>query len=200
MRRRTACLLTLLLPLAPAAAQPVDRPFVVPQRDVDVAYQMPLPVPAHPGAAQAAITQRMRFSVAGARQRVDPPGNGTYMISDYAGGRLLVVEPVQRVATALPIPGGPIAAHGVRATGAYRRVGPQTIAGVPCTDWATRDDAGNESVVCLTGDGVLLRAMQAGHVLLQATQVSYALQPAALFLVPDGYRTQAPPAPAPAPP
>ncbi len=190
----------LLAAPAAASAQGVapapDRPLVVPQHDVDVSYAVA--DPAAPGAST--LVQRMRFSVAGERQRVDPPGNGTYMVTEYGTGRMIVVQPDRHLATILPAPGGPIALHGPPATGDYRRLGPTVVAGVACTDWATRDVAGRDSVVCLTADGVLLRAMQAGRVLVQATRVEEATQPAAVFAIPDGDRIQeAPPPAAPAP-
>ena len=172
-----------------AASDLSDRPFVVPQRDVDVIYAVPVPVQAGEGQVPSgAVTQRMRFSIDPLRQRVDPPGPGTYMITDYPAGRLIVVQPDRHLATSLPAPGGPIAPQGVRATGDYRRLGPQAIAGARCTDWATGDQSGNASIVCLTDDGVLLRAMQGGQVLLQAVQVAYGRQPADVFSVPAGYR------------
>lgn len=200
-----ALTLTLLLPsmaLSQPAPQPAqqpdpqpDHPFVVPQRDVDILYAMPIPVASPTPGSQAAATQRMRFNASLARQRVDPPGPGTYMITDFATGRLIVVQPQQRLATTLPAPGGPIAAHGRRAIGRYRRLGPQTIAGAPCTDWATTDDSGRASVVCLTADGVMLRAMQSGQLLVQAIHLDYAEQPASVFAVPDGYHLQNAPPP-----
>ncbi len=173
-----------------AAAQQPDRPFVVPQRDVDVLYAIPAAGLA-PGSA--AVGQRVRFAADPARQRVDPPGSGTYMITDYAARRLTVVQPDQRLATVLPAPGTPLAPHGMRADGAYRRLDGRVVAGTPCTDWSTRDQAGTESVVCLTDDGVMLRASQAGRLLLQAVRVGYAPQPAAVFAVPDGYRVEVAP-------
>ncbi|WP_419730171.1 hypothetical protein [Lichenicola sp.] len=184
---------------APASDDPADHPFVVPQHDVDVLYAVPVPAsvmpPSGSGPEQIAgfVRQRMRFSVALQRQRVDPPGPGTYMITDYASRHLIMVQPQQRLATTVPAPGGPIAAPGARATGQYRRLGAQTVAGLACTDWSTRDDSGNESVVCLTPDGVLLRANQGGHLLVQAVSAAFLPQDQAVFEVPDGYRLQQPP-------
>ena len=192
-----------LLGLAPASAQQPDRPFVVPQRDVDVLYAIPAAgglatagAAAADGATNgAAVGQRMRFSADPARQRVDPPGSGTFMITDYAAGHLTVVQPQRRTAIVLPAPGPVLARHGVRAAGAYGRIGDRVVAGMPCTDWSTPDGAGTPSVVCLTDDGVMLRASQNGRVLLQAVRVTYAPQPAAVFAVPDGFRTEAAPTP-----
>lgn len=199
MVRSIALVPVVLLGLAGAAyAQSPDHPFVVPQHDVDVLYAVPLPVPAGQGSTQAgqpvkAIEQRMRFAAGLQRQRVDPPGPGTYMITDYRSGRLIMVQPAQHIATSIPAPGGPIAAPGTRVTGDYSRLGAQTIAGVSCTDWRTRDDSGNQSVVCLTEDGVMLRAMQADHVLVQAVRVAFDRQEPSLFDVPAGYTLQRPP-------
>lgn len=178
--------------LSPACAQAPDRPFVVPQQDVDVLYAMPMPASGPAAKPVAAAAQRMRFSVTPARQRVDPPGPGTYMITNYDLGQLIVVQPSQRIATTLPAPGGPIAPHGSRAAGNYRAQGARMVAGLACTDWATRDASGNDSVVCLTADGVMLRAVQGGQVLLQAVHVAYGHQDPSLFTVPDGYRLQTP--------
>ncbi len=182
--------------LAQAAAPDTVRPLVVPQHDVDVSYAMSAP---DDSGAPVPLLQRMRFSVAGERQRVDPPGNGTYMITDYAAARMIVVQPDQHLATILPAPGGRVALHGPPTTGDYRRLGPELVVGIPCTDWATSDVAGHDSVVCLTADGVLLRATQAGHVLVQATRVEEAPQPAAVFAVPPTFRILAVPSPPAAP-
>ena len=176
-----------------ADAQPADRPFVVPQRDVDVLYAIPAPAGQPRAGHVAAVGQRVRFAADPARQRVDPPGSGTYMITDYAARRLTVVQPEQHLVTVLPAPGASLAPHGVRADGAYRRLDSRTVAGTPCTDWSTRDQSGVESVVCLTDDGVMLQASQSGRLLLQAIHVVYAPQPANIFAVPDGFRTQAAP-------
>ena len=140
-----------------------------------------------------AVIQRVRYSVAGSRQRVDPPGPGTYMLTDYTTGLLTMVQPDQHLATTIPAPGGPVAAHGERAHGTYARLDDSRIAGFSCTDWRTQDDAGQESVVCLTEDGVLLRAMQGMRILVQAQTVSYGPQDPSLFTVPAGYRLQQPP-------
>ncbi len=193
VRQHVVCVFLLSAPaaaLAQGAAPVPDRPLVVPQHDVDVSYAVTAPAESGP---TTPLVQRMRFSVAGERQRVDPPGNGTYMITEYGTGRMIVVQPAQRLATILPAPGGPIALHGPPSTGDYRRLGPELVAGTSCTDWATRDVAGRDSVVCLTADGVLLRAMQAGRVLVQAIRVEEVTQPADIFAIPDGDRVQAPP-------
>jgi hypothetical protein len=73
----------------------------------------------------------------------------------------------------------------------YSRRGRARVAGHDCTIWDARAGA-DTATVCLTADGVLLRAQgKTGDLAgseLQATQVDYAIQPAALFLLPADYR------------
>ena len=73
---------------------------------------------------------------------------------------------------------------------AFRKTGSDTIAGVACTTYAaTIND--REGQVCLTGDGVLLRARSAepnGQRELEAVKVTYEAQPAELFGPPPASR------------
>lgn len=198
-KRQRRAALAFLLALGSGSTASIahadENPYVVPQRDVDVVYAVPVPAPGGSGvsAPAAPMTQRIRFSAALAVQRVDPPGPGTYMLTDYARGLLTIVEPARRIVTTVPSPGGPIPAHGVRAHGAYRRLDSRTVSGLPCTDWETRDDSGHDSVLCLTDDGVMLQASQQGRILVQAAQVRFDPQDPALFQVPDGFRRIMPP-------
>ena len=169
------------------AAVAAERPPITPQRDVDVTYATGVPQDGAPP-----LTQRMRWSVASFRLRVDPPTVGLYMIVDYRAKRMAVVKPADRavldVSTAGPgLPGA--------AAGDYNRRGTGQVAGLPCTEWQTNDAAGQETLLCLTADGVMLRASQAGRVLLEATSVTYGPQDPAAFLPPDGYRHVAGPTP-----
>ncbi len=167
--------LALLLLAAPAAAA-ADHPPILPQRDVDVTYRL-LQTP--PGAP--AMTQRQRWSASTGRLRVDPPTPGLYMIVDYRAKRMAVVKPADRAVldVASADPGTP---------GAYTRRDAASVAGLPCTNWQTADAGGRETMLCLTADGVMLRASHGGHVLLEAVAVSYAAQDPAAFVPPDGFR------------
>ena len=98
-----------VLAIAPVlTAKPVlaaDRPPIIPLRDVDVTYQVAQPIEGGP-----ALSQRMRWSVATGRLRVDPPSPGLYMIVDYTAKRMSVVKVADRavldVSTAAPgLPG-----------------------------------------------------------------------------------------------
>jgi hypothetical protein len=166
--------------LAPITAWAADKPPIIPQRDVDIQYQMASPQPGAPS-----LLQRMRWSVTTGRLRVDPPTPGLYMIVDYQGHRMQVVKPsdhaVLDMATAGPgLPGA--------AAGSYIQMGADQVAGLACTNWRTEDAAGQETVLCLTADGVMLRASHGDRVLLQASTVTYGPQDAAAFTAPDGFR------------
>ena len=177
-------LVTALFLLTPAAAWAQDRPAVVPTRDVDVTYH-----------AQG-IDQRMRWLAAGHKLRIDPPGAGVFMIVDYDAHRMAMVRPSDGKAVNLPAPAGLPGTGG----GGYVRRGADMVAGLPCTDWITRDNGGADATVCFTGDGVMLRAEKGGHVLVEATRVAYAAQNPADFVVPPGYQVVTPPAPSADPP
>ncbi len=164
----------LALPAAPAAA--AEHPPTMPQRDVDVTYRLLQAAPGTP-----AMTQRNRWSVSTGRLRVDPPTPGIYMIMDYRAKRMAVVKPAARAVLdmASADPGLP---------GAYTQRDAGNVAGLPCTNWQTADAGGRDTVLCLTADGVMLRASHGEHVLLEAVAVSYGAQDPAAFVPPDGFQ------------
>ena len=173
-----ACLLAV--GLAPARAE--ERPLLTPQRDVDVLYRM----------AGGDLTQRLRWSEAARTLRVDPPGNALYVLVNYADGRMQWVADQRQEVMELPAPAGAGALVG-EGDGRYASLGPDSVAGLPCTEWRTADAGGTPMTLCFTSDGVLLQVARAGQVMLQASSVSYAAQPADAFHVPPSYRHVAPP-------
>ena len=171
-------LLAALPALAAVPAAAAAPPATIPSRDVDVTYRMT--VPGH------VMTQRMRWDVADHKLRVDPPSAGFYMVMDYGKHEVsMVQEQARRVLQAqgvgLSIPGTD------PGSGAFVRAGEATIAGLSCTDWQTKDAAGQPTEVCLTADGVLLRATIGGHTAMVAQTVEYAAQPASVFALPAGW-------------
>lgn len=171
----------------PVSARADAAPLLIPTRDVDVVYRMPVPPTAPaPALAAPAPTQRLRWHVADRRLRVDPPGEGVFMIVDYAARRMQMVEIGPRTVVDMPTPPGlgAAAAAGTR----FERLGEATVAVTPCTEWRTTDMQGSATTVCLTADGVLLRAASGGRVMIEATRVSYKPQDTVLFQVPEGYR------------
>ncbi len=168
----------LLLLTAPAWAQ--DKPATVPTRDVDVTYRMGSPEPNGPPMAQ-----RMRWSMAAAKLRVDPPTPGLYMIVDYQAHRMAVVKTAERAVLDAPAPSAGLPGQ---SGGSYARRGVDSVAGLGCVNWDTVDTSGRATTLCMTSDGVLLRASQAGVPLLEAVAVTYAPQDPAAFVPPDGFR------------
>ena len=181
---RAVCLAVLLA--TPALAQ--DKPAITLQRDVDVSYAIAPPAP-----GERPLSQRMRWSVASGRLRVDPPAQDMYMVVDYRTRRMMVVRPLDHAVLDLDAvgPGLP----GAPSDGRFSRQDGATVAGLACTNWRTLDASGEPAVICLTADGVMLRASRDGQVLLEATSVTYAPQDGAAFDLPPGYKhiTPAPP-------
>jgi hypothetical protein len=179
--------LVLVLVLAtPALAQ--EKPAITPQRDVDVTYAI-----AAPAAGAALLSQRMRWSVASGRLRVDPPAQDMYMVVDYRSRRMMVVRPSDRAVLEMDASGPGL--PGAPSDGQFARQDTLNVAGLACTNWQTLDAGGVPAVICLTADGVMLRATRQGQLLLEATSVSYGPQGSATFDLPAGYH-QITPAPA----
>ncbi len=171
-----------------ATARADGRPPTVPTRDVDVVYQT---ARSDRAGHEQVLSQRMRWDAGLGKLRVDPPVTGVYMVLDYRTHQMLAVHEADRsvlevnaaAATATP---------GVGKGAALTAVGSATVAGLPCSEWSTRDSAGRPAIVCLTVDGVLLRATSGNHILLEATSVRYGPMSAALFDAPPGYKRIAP--------
>ena len=162
----------VLLAALPAAAAAQERPIVLPTRDVDVTYR------SQP--ADTPIEQRSRFSAAMQRTRLDLPTPGLFSIMDYRTHTMSLVSVVDRKFLQTNGPASP-------ANPDYIRRGQDQVAGLPCTEWETRDSVGQPAITCFTSDGVMLRARRGAQVLAVATHVVYAEQEAALFDVPAGF-------------
>ena len=186
MRRIAASLLAL----CPAVATAQDRPPLTPTRDVDVVYMM---VREDAPGGPAVVEERMRWAVAAGKLRVDPPTPGMWVVMDTHTRLVFAVRDAER--SVLELPSGqttPVPAPSAAAP--FRRLGPDSVAGVACTDWQTTDVTGAATRACITADGVLLRAASGPRVLVEALRVAYAPQDASVFAIPDDYRRMIPPA------
>ena len=182
MPSKLAAIAICLAAAAPAHAD--GHPPTVPTRDVDVIYQT---ARVDRAGHEQVLSQRMRWEAALGKLRVDPPAPGVYMVLDYHTHRLLAVREANRSVVELNATTA-TATPGIPKGGALAAVGSATVAGLPCTEWRTRDSAGQPAIVCLTADGVLLRATSGDHVLLEAISVTYGPMDAVLFDVPPGYK------------
>ena len=180
--RRVVVGAVLSLLAAPAMA---DAPASVkPTRDVDVTYKVPVGE-----GGNTALLQRLRFSASLHEQRVDLPTSGNWMVLDFATHRIAMVRDESREIVDLPAP----ESASLPNNGAgFVRVGPANVAGLDCTEWRTRDTRGLETVACYTQDGVMLRARNDSHTLMEAVSVRYGAVPPSVFALPDGYTHQAP--------
>jgi len=177
---RRWCLPAAALLLCAAGAAPVLRPT----RDVDVTYAMD-------AGGGRTVQERLRWSVALRMLRVDPPSPGLYVIIDRSAGRMRVVRMADRTVTETAAPDNVAGVSEDAAAHAVRQ-GTEMVAGLACTDWNMPDAAGEPVTVCLTDDGVLLRAAAGARTLLTATTVQYGAVDPSVFQVPPGYAASSP--------
>ena len=136
------------------------------------------------------LEQRMRWSAAAKRMRVDPPTPGIFVLIDYVAHRMEVVREPERSFVEMAAP-ATLPGMGAPATesrgGGYVRGGADEVLGMACTDWTTRDSKDRVTEICVTADGVLLRVRVDGRVRADAARVEYGPQDPALFQLPQGY-------------
>jgi len=171
-------------PSSAAAGTPAggDRPVLRPMHDVDVIYVVD-------AGAGTTLHERMRWDVASQRLRIEPPTAGLYVIIDFSARRMSTVRLAERTVIEMMAPDNTTGVPNGAAAAAVRQ-GADTVDGVACTEWDMTDAAGEAARLCLTDDGVLLRARADGRTLLSAETVHYGPLDAALFEVPAGYAHQ----------
>ncbi len=162
--------------LWPALAAAQDRPPALPTRDVDVTYQS--------GTGAKAVQQRSRFSAELQRARLDTPTPGFYLLVDYRAHAMQAVSDAARGVLDMD---APAQLPGAVPDATFIRRGEATVAGIACTEWETRDTAGQLTLACFTADGAMLRARRGGQVLATAVRVAYGPLDPALFAAPPGY-------------
>ncbi|MBS1083214.1 hypothetical protein [Gluconobacter kondonii] len=167
------------VPATPAPLQ-AQAPFVTPLHDVDIDYVLTGPAGQH-------LHQRMRWTSTSWRQRIEPEGSATVMLTDYRTHILMVLDGTKRTATVMPAPGGSFAAPGTPAAGSWRRMGQGRIAGEACTIWESADTDRHPTTFCYTEDGLMLGAVHDGKPVVEAVSVSRSPQPLDVFDPPPGY-------------
>jgi len=188
VNRRAAPLLAMLLAaFALPAASAQDRPRIQPSRDVAVIYRVEgAAASAVPGGIPGAL--RLSWDASGQRLRAEPEGRTQAVIVDLRAHSAQVMDTMLRSALTLPVRDGdlqPLTLDGAKLT----RRGDDTVAGLPCTNWAVQSPRG-AGTVCFTEDGVALRAdgqVDGRHGSFTASGVSYGPQRDELFRVPPDY-------------
>jgi len=180
------CAVAVLLCATSVAPADADQPLLRPSRDIDVTYRATAPQDGR------AVEQRVRWLAAAQTMRIDPPSPWLHVIIDYAARRMSVVRDATRSVIDMAAPDGMTDAIGGGGAaggpaGSYVRQGEAAVAGRACTEWQTRDAAAHAVVVCITEDGVLLRAGPPGQVRVSAVSLQYAPQDPAAFRVPADY-------------
>lgn len=166
----------------PAGAQ--ASPTLHPTRDVVVQYHVSGRA-AGPGQSSDVT---IHYKAGGKRMRIEPQGQPGYMIVDRTMGTMEMVMPSQHLYMELPYdPKKVMSFEGSNAK--FTRRGSDAVAGLQCTVYDVKSNK-RTGEVCLTDDGVMLRAKNGGpqHAsTLRATKVTYRTQPASLFTPPPGF-------------
>lgn len=109
---------------------------------------------------------------------VNPETGQTYMVTQNEGQTVAMLVS----ATDFQNPAAEWQAEMANAT----RVGACSGAGLNGTEWSRTDEAGEVSNLCITDDGIFLRAVENGVTTWETTSVSRGAQDAALFAPPPG--------------
>lgn len=169
-------------------AQAEKAPPLMPTRDAAVTYR----VTGGNGVEKNSPEIRMHFRAEDGLMRVDTPGHDSYAIIDRRDDRMTVVLNARHIY--MDVPAGTLGdrAFMLSSSMKFRKLGTDSIAGLPCTRWqvTARDGSGT---ACVTDDGVVLMATGAdtgdkhsGG--LVAVAVDYAPQPESLFHPPPQFR------------
>lgn len=175
--RHAFAAICLMAVLPAAASARAEQPALTPTRDVDITYRLAVPAGAPPA------EQRVRWDVAGGRQRIDTPTPGLHIIVDSHTHHLASVRDAEKLALEfdqsgmMPPPG---------TVTNYAKRGDGIVAGLACTIWQLPDSGSPE--MCLTEDGVLLRVQSGDRVVAEATRVTFGPSNPADFTIPLDYR------------
>lgn len=162
--------------VTPARAQ--ERPPMAATRDATVTYQTV--------GREAGHAMEIGYGAASGLMRIDNPSISGYAIVDRKGRRMTVVMTEMRVFMELAASGMPGQPNLPEEDAKFTRKGTDTIAGQACTVWDFAAANGTGSV-CITTDGILLRARTSDGSGMEATQVRYDAIPAGSFSPPAGF-------------
>jgi hypothetical protein len=184
VRWRFAAGLAAALAVSAPACGATDAPVLIPTRDVTVTYRTE--------ERGQVLEQRLRWSAATRRLRVEPPSPGMFVLVDYAKQRMQIVREPDRTYVDMAAPPTLPGLGAPAGAGLYKKSGADRILGLACTEWEMTT-AGRPAGICVTEDGVMLRARIGERILATAASVSFGPQDAALFAVPPGFSRVEPP-------
>lgn len=178
-----ACVLAACNPSAPAGGDGADSVF---PNLAQASYR-----------AEAVITQESGSTMPvvmirdGGRQRMEMTTSEgqTAIITNAQSGEAFIVTTAGGQTMAMRASAGdyedPAAEWGGEIASTATRTGSCSVAGQSGTEW-TRDGEGAAETVCVTSDGIILRAAEGDRVMWETTSVQRGPQSAALFEVPPG--------------
>ena len=182
--------------LAAAIATPagaVDRPQLLPTRDVAIIYSLP-------GGDMGGGAQKLEASYAdsGRRIRLDffrfSEAKVPFVTWIYDGNRdrLTKVLPERREYTVQDSPSRPAPGEFLTSEMQFEKQRAAAVAGQPCMNWSIKssDPVANGTVACITEEGVLLRMAapdQNVPPVMLARSVQYGALAENLFLPPPGF-------------
>lgn len=172
------------LSLAPEVAAQQGPANLRPTRDVAVTYKVE-------GGDQAPRMVPVAWSAASQKVRAEPSGIPGWLLVDLPRNQARMIIDAQGLAVNLPAGDMTPLLGGVPAGTRMTPTGSAIVAGQRCENWrVSRQDT--EGTVCLTRDGVILRAAgkhQGRSGRLEATEIRYGAQDPSRFRIPQGYRS-----------
>ncbi len=165
--------------LAATSALAQDKPTLLPERDVDITYRVT-------AASEKPVKQRVRWLAAKHLQRIDGPG-AAVSLADRMTAYITILS--SRTKTYVKLEESSDKPFKVDPAASFTRDSKDTVANLPCTEWSWVD-ASTQSprTLCATDDGVMLRMTENGHVLFEATAVTYRHANPRTFEVPSDYQ------------
>ena len=155
-----------------------DRPPMAATRDATVGYKTT--------GREAGHAMEISYGAASGLMRIDNPTIGGYAIVDRKGRRVTMVMTEMRMFMEMAASGMPGQPALPEEDAKFTRKGTETIAGQTCTVWDFAAANGTGSV-CMTTEGILLRARTSDGSGMEATKVTYAAIPAGNFSPPAGF-------------
>jgi hypothetical protein len=150
--------------------------------DVTVTYNV------HPR-DHAPLAVRVSIAAGGTRLRITAEDLPTAFLVDRREHIATILLPMLKMFTTVPI-GDFDPQTTILRNARFERVGTETIAGYPCTDWKAISPQGS-AAACITDDGVILRGHATNHHgeigAVMASTVQYGAIPPEIFLRPPGF-------------
>jgi len=167
----------VLLVVTAAFAQ--DKPNLLPERDVDITYRATT-------ISEKPIKQRVRWLAVNHMQRIDGPG-GAVSIANRTTAYITILN--SRTKTYVKLEEASDGPFKVDPTASFVQGSKSAVANLPCTEWSWVDASTQKPrMLCVTDDGVMLRMTEDGHVLFEATNVTYRRANPHTFEVPSDYQ------------